>query len=84
MNKLLKCHKWMFLHQNTTFIEMQSLSTINTEMQYWMEGVYRNTAFIQCDAAFEFNVITGCCVQKKSIYCDATIEYSGHRNIVYV
>ena len=63
---------------------MQSLSTIGTEMQYWLEGVHRNTAFIHCDATFEFNVITGCCVQKKSIYCDATIEYSGHRNIVYV
>ena len=40
--------------QNTTFIEMQSLSTIDTEMQYWLEGAHRNTAFIHCDAVFEY------------------------------
>ena len=54
MNELLKRHIWMFLHQNTTFIEMQSLSTIDTEMQYWLEVVHRNTAFIHCDATFEY------------------------------
>ena len=44
----------MFLHKNTAFTEMQSLSTIDTEMQYWLDVVHRNTAFIYCDVPFEY------------------------------
>ena len=42
---------------------MQSLSTIDTEMQYWLEVVHSNTAFI---------------------HCDATFEYTGHANAVFL
>ena len=43
------------VHRNKEFIVMQPLNTMDTEMQYFCNG------------------ITGCCAQKYSIDCDATI-----------